>query len=155
MILTGGPESGSCANLVVFFVLEKILLIHPSIIELNKMSSRKRFLDDLWFAWFGNKLEFEQFKEALNRVGTEHGITFKGEVGTSVDFLDVSVTLNDSHFCTKMYIKPTDASRYLHRRSDHGGHTFKSIPTPNFVELFSFVPKMMRKTIVLNTLQKS
>ena len=31
-----------------------------------------------------------------------------------------------------MYVKPTDASRYLHRRSDHGGHTFRSIPYTQF-----------------------
>ena len=80
---TGGPESGSCANLVVFYVLEKILLVHPSIAPHNKMSFRKRFLDDLWFAWFGNKSEFNTFKKALNKIGKKHGITFKGEVGTS------------------------------------------------------------------------
>ena len=31
-----------------------------------------------------------------------------------------------------MYIKPTDASRYLHRRSDPAKHTFKSIPYTQF-----------------------
>ena len=31
-----------------------------------------------------------------------------------------------------MYVKPTDASRYLHRRSDHAAHTFKSIPYSQF-----------------------
>ena len=96
------------------------------------MAFRKRFLDDLWFAWFGNKSEFSKFKTALNKIGKKHGITFKGEVGTSIDFLDVSVTLNETHFSTKMYIKPTDASRYLHRRSDHARHTFKSIPFTQF-----------------------
>ena len=129
---TGGPESGSLANLVVFFVLEKILLVHPAIATRNKMALRKRFLDDLWFAWFGTADEFSLFKTVLNKVGTKHGITFKGEVSTSVDFLDVLVTLNDSHFSTSMYVKPTDASRYLHRRSDHARHTFKSIPYTQF-----------------------
>ena len=129
---TGGPESGSLANLVVYFVLEKILLIHPSIAYQNKMSQRKRFLDDLWFAWCGTKREFDKFKTALNTVGVKHGITFKGGVGTSVDFLDVSVTLKGTHFITGMYVKPTDASRYLHRRSDHAGHTFRSIPYTQF-----------------------
>ena len=127
-----GPESGSCANLVVYYVLEKILLIHPSIASQNKMSSRKRFLDDIWFAWFGSERQFSMFKTVLNKVGSEYGITFKGEVGTSIDFLDVSVTLRDTHFITRMYIKPTDASRYLHRRSDHAGHTFRSIPYTQF-----------------------
>ena len=68
----------------------------------------------------------------MNEVGSEYGITFKGEVGTTINFLDVSVSLNDSHFSTKMYVKPTDASRYLHRRSDHAKHTFKSIPFTQF-----------------------
>ena len=129
---TGGPESGSLANLVVFFVLEKILLIHPSIANLNKLAFRKRFLDDLWFAWFGTQDDFTAFKTVLNEVGIKHGITFKGEVGNTVDFLDVSVTLNGTHFTTKMYVKPTDATRYLHRRSDHARHTFKSIPYTQF-----------------------
>ena len=131
-IPTGGPESGSCANLVVFYVLEKILLVHPSIAPKNKMSSRKRFLDDIWFAWLGTERQFSRFKTALNEVGSEYGITFKGEVGTTINFLDVSVSLNDSYFSTKMYVKPTDASRYLHRRSDHAKHTFKSIPFTQF-----------------------
>ena len=31
-----------------------------------------------------------------------------------------------------MYVKPTDASRYLNRRSDHARHTFRSIPFTQF-----------------------
>ena len=38
---TGGPESGSIANIVVYFVLEKILLVDPKLSQLNKMVSRK------------------------------------------------------------------------------------------------------------------
>ena len=129
---TGGPESGSCANLFVFFVLEKILLVHPTVAPLNCMSLRKRFLDDLWFAWSGTHRQFDLFKAALNKVGLDNGMTFKGNIGTSIDFLDVSVTLRGTHFSTKMYVKPTDASRYLHRRSDHARHTFKSIPYTQF-----------------------
>ena len=73
------------------------------------------------------------FKLALNKVGKRHGITFKGEVGSSVDFLDTTVTLSiEGRLTTKMYVKPTDASRYLHRRSDHSPHTFRSIPFSQF-----------------------
>ena len=52
-IPTGGPESGSIANLVVYFVLERMLFIHPRVAPLNKILSRKRFLDDIWFRWRG------------------------------------------------------------------------------------------------------
>ena len=72
-IPTGGPDSGSSANLVVYSVLEKIPLVHPSIAPRNKMSSRKRFLDDIWFAWLGTEPQFNQFKVVLNEVGSEYG----------------------------------------------------------------------------------
>ena len=130
-IPTGGPERGSIANIVVFYVLGKILLVDSSISHLNKISNRKRFLDDIWFLWTGTQRQFSLFKSALNMLGgkDEIGITFKGEVSQSVDFLDVSVKLEkDGKFTTKLFVKPTDASRYLHRRSDHGAHTFRSIP---------------------------
>ena len=130
---TGGPESGSIANVVVYFVLEKILLPHSKILPLNMLLSRKRFLDDLFFGWTGSESEFIDFQSALNEIGTKHGITFKGSVGKSVDFLDTTITLNpDSSLSTKMYVKPTDATRYLNRRSDHSPHTFVSIPFSQF-----------------------
>ena len=97
------------------------------------MLSRKRFLDDLFFGWEGTANEFTVFKLTLNEIGVGHGITSKGEVSSSVDFLDTTVTLYpNSSLSTRMYVKPTDATRYLHRRSDHSPHTFYSIPFSQF-----------------------
>ena len=129
---TGGPESGSIANIVVFYVLEKILFVDSTVAPLNKIAARKRFLDDIWFMWMGTARQFSKFKAALNRTGKTVGITFKGDVAPSVDFLDVTTSLMDGQFTTKLYVKPTDATRYLHRRSDHGKHTFRSIPYSQF-----------------------
>ena len=68
------------------------------------------------------------FKSVLNRIGNEDGITFKGGVKPSVDFLDARVRLiTDGMIKTKLFVKPTDVSRYLHRRSGHGPHTFRSM----------------------------
>ena len=132
-IPTGGPESGSIANIVVYYVFEKILLPHPKIASLNKISSRKRFLDDFWFGWLGTMRQFSLFQSTLNEIGSENGMTFKGEVGRKVDFLDVTVELGrNGKLTTCLFVKPTDASRYLHRRSDHGPHTFRSIPFSQF-----------------------
>ena len=53
--------------------------------------------------------------QTLDYIGVEHGITFKGDVNSSVDFLDTTVTLNpNGNLSTKMYVKPTDATHYLH-----------------------------------------
>ena len=76
---------------------------------LNKMTDRSRFLDDLWYGWKGTKREFALFLSAINEIGDGVGITFTGEVGQSIDFLDVTVTLTkDGCFNTKLYVKPID-----------------------------------------------
>ena len=43
-----------------------------------------------------------------------------------------TVVTKEGSFDTKLYTKPTDASRYLQRRSDHALHTFTSIPFSQF-----------------------
>jgi hypothetical protein len=129
---TGGPESGSIANIYVKWMLDKKLLIHPSIAPKNRMESRKRFLDDLWFIWRGSERQFDLFKKALNTIGAESTFTLKGSVGQSIEFLDVKLTLEEGRVETSVYIKPTDSDRYLNRRSDHSSHVFKGIPYSQF-----------------------
>ena len=49
-----------------------------------------------------------------------------------VNFLDVSTMLIGNYIRTCLYVKPTDAKRYLHRKSDHSLHTFRSTPYSQF-----------------------
>ena len=60
---TGGPESGSIANIYVKWMLDQHLLLNPVLNNLNKMSNRKRFLDDIWFIWLGTRDQFQAFKQ--------------------------------------------------------------------------------------------
>jgi len=129
---TGGPESGSIANIYVKWMLDKRLLTHPSIVTKNKLSNRKRFLDDLWFLWYGTDRQFSLFLTALNDLGAKDNFTLKGSVGDSIEFLDVKLTVKDGNVDTTIYIKPTDSTRYLNRRSDHSSHMFKAIPFSQF-----------------------
>ena len=81
----------------------------------------------------GDIKKFSRFRNVLNEIGVNFGITFKGDVGEKVDSLDVTIRLTaDGHFNTTLFVKPTDATRYLHRRSDHGQHSFNSIPYSQF-----------------------
>ena len=129
---TGGPESGSIANIYVKWMLDKKLLPHPTIAPKDKMEKRLRFLDDLWFLWRGSERQFEAFKSALNTGGRVNKFTLKGEVGKTVDFLDITVSLENGSLETSVFIKPTDSKRYLNRRSDHTTHTFGGIPFSQF-----------------------
>ena len=55
------------------------------------------------FDWTGT---VRQFRSTLNKVEIEYGITFKGDVGKSVDFLDCTIMLHTGgHISTKMYVK--------------------------------------------------
>ena len=72
---TGGPESGSIANIYVKWMLDKKLLPHPTIAPKDKLEKRLRFLDDLWFLWRGSERQFEAFKSALNTVGAVNKFT--------------------------------------------------------------------------------
>ena len=113
-------------------MLDKRLLPHPTIPPKNRMESRLRFLDDLWFTWRGSERQFELFTSAINSIGGADNFTLKGEVGREVDFLDVHMSLDDGQLKTSVFIKPTDSKRYLNRRSDHSSHVYRGIPFSQF-----------------------
>ena len=96
------------------------------------MDKRRCFLDDLWFLWKGSSRVFPLFLKSVNEVGGEYGIILKGEVNDMINFLDVSTMLVGNSIRTCLYVKPTDAKRYLNRKSDHSMHTFKSTPYCQF-----------------------
>ena len=129
---TGNPEVPSVANIFVKYVVDQKILPHPEVYNLNKMSHRARFLDDIWGIWGGSEESFRLFLEMVNGVGKEFGVTFTGDCGTSVEFLDVTTKLVGGTVETTMYVKPTDSTRYLNRRSYHSRHTFKGMPYSQF-----------------------
>ena len=131
-IPTGGSESGSIANIFVKWALDQKILLNQEVSKYNYMNQRKRFLDDIWFIWLGTTRNFQLFLKSFNVVGSEYGITLKGEVGENVNFLDVTTMLINKEVKTCLFIKPTDAKRYLHRKSDHSMHTFRSTPYSQF-----------------------
>ena len=127
-IPTGGSESGCIANIYVKWCLDVKILPSPDVCKYNKMDKRKRFLDDIWFLWRGSARVFSMFLNVFNLIGCQYGITLKGEVNDMVNFLDVTTMLTGNQIRTCLFVKPTDAKRYLHRKSDHSLHTFKSTP---------------------------
>ena len=129
---TGNPEVPSVANIFVKYVIDQKILPHHDVYPLNKMSHRARFLDDIWGTWGGSPESFKLFLEMVNKVGEEFGVTFTGDCGKSVEFLDVTTRLENGSVETTMYVKPTDCTRYLNRRSYHSRHTFRGMPYSQF-----------------------
>ena len=61
-----------------------------------------------------------------------YSFTLKGRAGKSVDFLDTKTKLRNGKVVMKTYFKPTDANKYLNRKSNHPPHIFNSIPNSQF-----------------------
>ena len=129
---TGGPEVPAIANIHVKYVLDEKILIDERVKKRNKLRDRSRFLDDIWGRWIGTQRTFEIFKTTINEVGRTYGITFTGECGKSVVFMDVTTIITPRGLETTMFVKPTDSIRYLHRRSGHSEHVFSGIPYSQF-----------------------
>ena len=131
-IPTGGPDSGSIANIFVKWLFMTKLLQAPEVIRHNHSVCRKRYLDDVFLAWKGTIRQFNQFVSALNAIGSPFGIKFQGSCDKKIEFLDVLIDISGGVIKTKLFVKPTDSPTYLNRRSYHNHHVFKSLPYSQF-----------------------
>ena len=95
-------------------------------IELNPYL-RWRYIDDIFFLWEHGEEKLKEFIEHLNEKHPT--IKFTAEWSqTSINFLDVTVSLIGGKINTDLYVKPTDSHQYLHSSSCHPYHCKKGIP---------------------------
>ena len=127
---TGGSDSVCLANIYMKWVVMKFSsTVNIAASNFSCSITLLRYIDDLFGGWLGTYRQFKHFISSFNNFGKEYGITFdKEQFGDTVNFLDVLVSNNSGSIVTDLYIKPTDARRYLHRSSFHPGHTFSGIP---------------------------
>ena len=131
-IPTGGPDSGSIANIFVKWLFRTHLLLSPDVIRHNQAICRKRYLDDIFMAWKGTSRQFDLFVGALNSAGLPFGIQFTGSCAKKIEYLDTEVNISAGNLKTNLFVKPTDSPTYLNRRSYHSQHVFKSLPYSQF-----------------------
>ena len=86
-----------------------------------------RYIDDIFFLWEHGEEKLKGFREHLNEKHPT--IKFTAEWSkTSINFLDVTVSLVGGNITTDLYVKPTDSHQYLHSSSCHPYHCKKGIP---------------------------
>ena len=129
-IPTGGSDSVCFANIYVKWVILKFSQSRQLSTSFSRYSNLLlRFIDDLFDGWSGSFRQFKHFVATFNSFGKQYGVIFdKEQFGDSVNFLDVVVSNSCGNIVTDLYVKPTDARRYLHRSSFHPAHTFAGIP---------------------------
>ena len=127
--------------MICLAVLIKFFSLNPGYNQF--LVSIFRFIDDLFGGWTGSFRQLVNFIKAFNVFGIPYGIFFdKHHFGDTVNFLDTTVSNATGVIITDLYCKPTDAHRYLHRRSFHPQHTFSGIPFSQMRrELWLFAPR--------------
>ena len=97
----------------------------------RKMILNYRFVDDIWaLALFGgddgfSPNEFDEFKQDMNNFGL---LKWKvNEPSTCVNFLDLTLTIENGLITSKTYQKPTNLYQYICRNSAHPPWMIKGV----------------------------
>ena len=99
---------------------------YTSILELQ-LKWRWRYIDDIFFLWEHGENKLKSFIDKINKAYPT--IKFTAEWSkTSINFLDVTVTLIEGVIETDLFVKPTDSHQYLQSSSCHPFHCKKGIP---------------------------
>ena len=80
-----------------------------------------RYIDDIFFLWEHGENKLKSFLDKINEVHPT--IKFTAEWSkTSINFLDVTVSLVEGVIETDLYVKPTDSHQFLQSSSCHPFH---------------------------------
>ena len=87
-----------------------------------------RYIDDIFGVWAHGLEALKIFSDTANSIHPKIKLDLRFS-NTSVDFLDVTVHLEDSKLTTDVFTKPSDTKAYLHYDSDHTRHTKQAVPS--------------------------
>ena len=93
-----------------------------------------RFIDDIFLIWFGSEETLLDFIQHLNSSTTFFKFTHETST-TSVNFLDVTISIKNNKIETDLYCKPTDSHNYLYYNSAHPQKCKDSIPYSQFLRI--------------------
>ena len=95
----------------------------------NLLKLFKRFIDDIFTLWLGTRRQFDSFVARLNQLCGAFGISFGDwSFGSSINFLDVTLVVDDDGFIQyRLFKKPTDSRLYLKSNSFYPSHVFDSV----------------------------
>ena len=94
--------------------------------------------------WTEGKESLNEFLKHCNRQNKHIQFT-ESEVGTTVPFLDISVSLQNEKLHTDLYCKPTDKHQYLYYTSCHPKHTASLFAYAVFVQQMNYFHYAQKK----------
>ena len=102
--------------------------LEKSIIKESQYKSYlwRRYIDDIFFLWEHGENKLKSFIDKINKVHPTIKYTAEWSK-TSINCLDVTVSLVERVIETELYAKPTDSHQYLQSSSCHPFHCKKGI----------------------------
>ncbi len=122
----GTKMAPAYANIFMAELEEKLLADYPI-----KPIVWKRYIDDVFCIWPGQKEEVKKFIEYLNQAHSTIKFTYECS-NTTIDFLDLTVYKGTKYktqrkLDIKPFFKKTNKFQYLHYTSAHPRNTFSSL----------------------------
>lgn len=93
-----------------------------------------RYIDDVFLLWSGDESELLDFITHLNSIIPSIQFSYQYSK-KDISFLDVIVSIQDNHFSTDLFSKPTDKNAMLHFNSNHPRHVIRSLPLSQFMRV--------------------
>ncbi|CAJ0966090.1 unnamed protein product [Ranitomeya imitator] len=87
----------------------------------------RRYIDDIFLIWDGDRSELEQFHLYLNNIYPGLGFTMDCSQ-SKMQFLDTCVYKSDGLLHTDLFVKYTDRNNLLHFSSEHPRSMVESLP---------------------------
>ncbi|XP_069609107.1 uncharacterized protein [Ranitomeya imitator] len=128
----GARCAPSYANLFLGWWEESVVYEHVAFGE--KCLKWLRFIDDIVMFWTGTEEDCNQFIADLNDNSCNIRLTSCISY-TSVEFLDLKISLVGSNVVTTLFRKPTATNSLLRYSSFHPRHLKNGIPTGQFLRL--------------------
>jgi len=122
---TAMGTSAACMWATIYFAVHEMGSIIPKFS--NKLLLYLRFIDDIVGIWIGHQLEpaWKEFKEEVNNFGILEW-EFE-EPSKKVNFLDLTISIENKTIVTKTYQKAMNLYQYLSPMSNHPPSMIKGI----------------------------
>ena len=102
----------------------------------------KRYIDDIYGVWIGNKLEWTSFSNDLNNFGILKWDITEIFPSKSVNFLDMTLSINFNRIISRTYQKKMNLHLYIPPASEHSPCNIKGI-------IFSLVQRYFKQNTFL------
>lgn len=120
---TAMGTSAACMWATIYFAVREINHLIP--VYHQSLLLFVRFIDDMLGIWIGNNEDWQQFQDDTNNFGI---LTWEFEKPSlSVDFLDLTISIEANHITTKTYQKSMNLYQYIPPTSAHPPGMMKGI----------------------------